>query len=96
MLILQRKVGEALLIGEDISITVVSLEGGRVRLAISAPEEVPILRSELVTAAKANQDSAAEELAPTELLGLLGGMLKQPPSFPHAPSSPEGKEGNRL
>lgn len=80
MLILQRKVGESLLIGEDISITVVSLEGGRVRLAISAPGDVPILRSELVTAAKANQASAAEEVAPTELLGLLSGVLEQSPA----------------
>ena len=48
MLILQRKPGESLVIGGDISITVVSVEGGRVRLAISAPQDVPILRSELV------------------------------------------------
>lgn len=50
MLILQRKAGEALVIGEDITIRVVSVDGTRVRLAIAAPEDVPILRSELVTA----------------------------------------------
>ena len=72
MLILQRKPGESLVIGEDISVSVVSIEGGRVRLAISAPPEVSILRSELLDAKLANQDSAAEEAAPTELLGLLG------------------------
>ena len=58
MLILQRKRGESLLIGEDISITVVSVDGERVRLAISAPPEVSVLRSELVAATAANQDSA--------------------------------------
>ena len=76
MLILQRKPGESLVIGGDISITVVSVEGGRVRLAISAPQDVPILRSELVAAAAANKDSAVEEL------GLLGGSperLTPPP-----------------
>ncbi len=74
MLILQRKPGESLVIGEDITVSVVSIEGGRVRLAISAPADVSILRSELLEARRANQDSAAEEAAPAELLGLLGGM----------------------
>lgn len=74
MLILQRKPGESVVIGEDITISVVSVEGGRVRLAISAPPEVSILRSELLDARLANQDSAIEEAAPAELLGLLGGM----------------------
>lgn len=74
MLILQRKPGESLVIGEEITISVVSVEGGRVRLAISAPPEVSILRSELLDAKEANRDSAAEEAAPAELLGLLGGI----------------------
>ena len=54
MLILQRKAGESLVIGEDITIRVVSVDGTRVRLAISAPEDVPILRSELLIAATPN------------------------------------------
>ena len=62
------------MIGEEIRVSVVSIEGGRVRLAISAPPEVSILRSELLDAKLANQDSAVEEAAPAELLGLLGGM----------------------
>lgn len=74
MLILQRRIGESLMIGEEIRVSVVSIEGGRVRLAISAPPEVSILRSELLDAKLANQDSAVEEAAPAELLGLLGGM----------------------
>ncbi len=74
MLILQRRTGESLVIGEDIRISVVSIDGGRVRLAISAPAEVPILRSELLDAKLVNQDSAVEEAAPAELLGLLGGI----------------------
>lgn len=76
MLILQRKTGESVVIGEDVEVTVMSIEGNRVRLAISAPSEVSILRSELLDAKLANQDSAAEEAAPTELLGLLGGRKK--------------------
>ena len=78
MLILQRKEGESLLIGEEVEVTVLAVEAGRVRLAISAPPEVSILRSELLDARLANQDSAVEESAPAELLGLLGGMPVSP------------------
>jgi len=79
MLILQRRAGESLVIGENITVSVVSVDGVRVRLAISAPEDVSILRSELITAAKANRDSAQEEAVPTELLELLGGVIEQEP-----------------
>ena len=101
MLILQRKAGESLVIGEDITIRVVSVDGTRVRLAIAAPEDVPILRSELVTATAANRDSAMEEGTPADLLDLLGGVLdhrRDDPSVPPAktpaptPVPPEGKE----
>lgn len=87
MLILQRKAGESLVIGEDITVRVVSVDGVRVRLAISAPQDVPILRSELVTAATTNRDAAMEETAPAELLDLLGGVLEK------REESPAGKEG---
>ena len=50
MLILQRKAGESLLIGGDIEVSVLSVDAGRVRLAIQAPKSVPILRSELKNA----------------------------------------------
>lgn len=86
MLILQRKPGESLLIGSDISISVVSVEGGRVRLAISAPAEVPILRNELVATAAVNQDSAAGESDPSALLDLLGKGTGVP-----APANPTPK-----
>ena len=74
-MILQRKAGESLVIGDDITVRVISVDGTRVRLAIDAPENVSILRSELITARAANRDSAREEAAPAELLDLLGGVL---------------------
>lgn len=97
MLILQRKAGESLLIGEDITVRVVSVDGVRVRLAISAPQDVPILRSELVTAATANRDAAMEETAPAELLDLLGGVLEKreepsPAGNKEPPAPPEEKK----
>ena len=76
MLILQRKAGESLLIGEDIEITIVSVDaGGRVRLAIEAPKSLSILRTELCKAMRTNREAAEEEAPPTELLGFLEEML---------------------
>ena len=101
MLILQRKAGESLVIGDDITVRVISVDGTRVRLAISAPEDIPILRSELVIATAANRDSAREEAAPSELLDLLGGVLDhkrersasgQAPSETDPPVPPEEKK----
>ena len=72
MLILQRKAGESLLIGDNIRVTVVSVEaGGRVRLAIDAPRSLSILRSELRVAADTNQAAAKEEAPPGELMDFL-------------------------
>ena len=75
MLILQRRSGESLQIGDNIEVTVVSIEGGKVRLAISAPKDVTILRSELIGARDTNLDAAMEQAAPTELLSMLDGIL---------------------
>lgn len=47
MLVLSRKVGERILIGENIAVTVVRVSGGGVRLGIEAPPETPIVREEL-------------------------------------------------
>ncbi|MCA9195486.1 MAG: carbon storage regulator [Planctomycetales bacterium] len=47
MLVLSRKVGEKLVIGEKITVEVVRIKGNRITLGISAPLEVSILRSEL-------------------------------------------------
>ena len=109
MLILQRKAGESLVIGDDITVRVISVDGTRVRLAIDAPETVSILRSELIIATAANRDSAKEETAPTELLDLLGGVLdhkregsasgpirRQVFSETDSPVPPEGKRRTDL
>ena len=71
MLILQRKEGESLLLGENIEITVLAVEAGRVRLAIQAPRDVTILRSEVRVAAEVNREAADEEVSPLELLDVL-------------------------
>ena len=47
MLVLSRKVGQRVLIGDNISVTVVRLSGGGVRLGIDAPPEMAVIRQEL-------------------------------------------------
>ena len=48
MLILTRRVGETINIGNDIKITVTAISGSQVRIGIDAPKEVKVLRQELV------------------------------------------------
>lgn len=59
MLVLSRKVGEKILIGDNISVTVVRITGGGVRLGIEAPTEMPVVREEL----KELMDKADNKLA---------------------------------
>jgi carbon storage regulator len=47
MLVITRKKGESILIGDDIEITVVKSDDGSVKLAIAAPKNITILRKEL-------------------------------------------------
>ncbi len=47
MLILTRKAGEAVTIGDDIKITVLSIQGKQVKLGIAAPEKVSVYRDEI-------------------------------------------------
>lgn len=49
MLVLSRKIGERILIGENIAVTVVRIANGGVRLGIEAPAEFPVIREELKT-----------------------------------------------
>ncbi|BAH06907.1 carbon storage regulator CsrA [Clostridium kluyveri] len=64
MLVISRKKGESLLIGEDIEITVTKIEEGAVKLSISAPRSVTILRKELYREIEEeNKNSAASDIS---------------------------------
>ncbi|MFA5628337.1 MAG: carbon storage regulator CsrA [Thiohalomonadaceae bacterium] len=47
MLILTRRVGETLMIGEDVSVTVLGIKGNQVRIGVNAPKEVSVHREEI-------------------------------------------------
>ena len=56
MLILTRKVGESVLIGDDISITVLSVRGNQVKLGVQAPKEVSVHREEIFQRIQQSKD----------------------------------------
>jgi carbon storage regulator len=62
MLILTRKEGESLRLGDDIKITVVSVKGGHVRLGVEAPRDVAVHREEIYERI-ANEDAAPDSEA---------------------------------
>ncbi len=75
MLILSRKPGEALVIDGNIEIRIVEVNGDKVKIGISAPKDVPVLRSELCQTVESNQE-ASNAVTPTALKQMLN-TLKQ-------------------
>lgn len=47
MLILTRRVGETLIIGNDVTVTVLGIKGNQVRIGVKAPKDVPVHREEI-------------------------------------------------
>ena len=64
MLVLSRKVNERIQIGDDITITVVRLSTGSVRIGIEAPDHLTILRDELNTAVSIGEPERKELVHP--------------------------------
>ncbi len=60
MLILTRKKGESIAIGDNIQIQVLNVKGGQVRIGIDAPREVKVNREERLEAASANDTLSVE------------------------------------
>ena len=64
MLVLTRKIGEKVIIGDDVSVTILGLFGNHVRLGINAPKSVDIHREEIyVKIQNENHDSSGQNIA---------------------------------
>lgn len=72
MLVLTRKAGEGIVIGDDIKITIVELKGGGVRIGIDAPRETKVHRQEVFERIKEeNREAAQWDIADLNELGTL-------------------------
>ena len=92
MLILSRRPGESLTIGDDVVVTVVGVSGNQIRLGITAPREVRVLREEVHKAMQEEKQAAANALdsdrRPGVLLDSCGDETEKVPR----PITPERKE----
>jgi carbon storage regulator len=74
MLILSRKVDEKIVIGPDISVTIIDIRGDQVRLGVTAPRNVKVFRKEIFDAIEAENKAAAasKPILPELNIGVRG------------------------
>jgi carbon storage regulator len=60
MLILSRRVNEKIMIGDDVSISIIEIRGDQVRIGVDAPKTVKVFRQEVFDSIKAENKAAAE------------------------------------
>ena len=63
MLILSRKINEKIMIGDDVSISIIEIRGDQVRIGVDAPKSVKVFRQEVFDAIKAENKAAAQSSA---------------------------------
>lgn len=61
MLILTRRVGESLMIGDEVSVTVLGVKGNQVRIGINAPKNVAVHREEIYERIRQEQDQETHD-----------------------------------
>jgi len=76
MLVLARKLDESIVIGDNITVKVISVEKGVVKLGIDAPSDISIVRNELIEDVK-DSNIAASKKPNTQDLNVLSKMLKK-------------------
>jgi carbon storage regulator len=64
MLILTRRVGEVLTIGDDVTVTVLGVKGNQVRLGVNAPKDVPVHREEIYERIKSEETASVGQSGP--------------------------------
>lgn len=96
MLILTRKLGESVTIGDDIKITILGVRGRQIRLGIIAPQKITIHREEIYF--RIQEENKRAVLSPLEDVSKIAAMLTGNPSEPlegtSSPDFPDVKSGN--
>jgi carbon storage regulator len=64
VLILSRRIGETIMIGDDVTVTVLGIRGGQARVGIGAPKQVPVHREEIYRRMKGSKVKHMEEKRP--------------------------------